>query len=245
MTTVHYSVSVSSQHSSRLSQKVLYRPSFPNVRNLSFVIIYFDFEIASIYCLAMPTRLDNKAEEIEEEHGRKLTNRQREFARHFVDGTHSNAECARLAGYSHDCAKIQAHKLLDAKMFPHVAEYILELREDRERRYGVTLLGQLKRLTDLSLNAEEAGQFSAAINAEKIRSALGGLTIDRRETNHFHAIENMSREEIENRLSELRKNHPNVFIDADYEEVDATKTRDTSMEQIEGKDTSELAHDKN
>jgi hypothetical protein len=192
----------------------------------------------------MKRRIDSKAEEIEEAHGRKLTNRQKTFARHFVDGTHSNAECARLAGYSdkNGIAKIQAHKLLNTKDFPHVAEYIAELREERERKYGVTLMGQLKRLRELSENAEEAGQFSAAINAEKTRSALGGLTTDRRETNHFHAIENMSREEIESRLSELRQAHPSVFVDADYEVINDTETGDASMEQSSSELPQKLAH---
>ena len=192
----------------------------------------------------MKRRIDAKAEEIEEAHGRKLTNRQKMFARHFVDGTHSNAECARLAGYSdkNGIAKIQAHKLLNASDFPHVSEYISELREDRERKYGVTLMGQLKRLRDLSMNAEEAGQFSAAINAEKTRSALGGFTTDRRETNHFHAIENMSRDEIETRLSEIRKSHPGVFLDADYEVVNDAEARDIDVEQSSVEPTQELEH---
>ncbi len=192
----------------------------------------------------MKRRIDSKAEEIEEAHGRKLTNRQKTFARHFVDGTHSNAECARLAGYSdkNGIAKIQAHELLNTKDFPHVTEYIAELREERERKYGVTLMGQLKRLRDLSEGAEEAGQFSAAINAEKTRSALGGLTTDRRETNHFHAIENMSREEIESRLSELRQAHPSVFVDADYEVINDTETGDASMEQSSSELPQKLAH---
>jgi len=115
----------------------------------------------------MKRRIETKAEEIEEAHGRKLTNRQKEFARHFVDGTHSNAECARLAGYASDCAKVQAHKLLDANSFPHVADYILELREDREKKYGVTLLGQLKRLSELSQGAEEAGHFQPQLTLKK------------------------------------------------------------------------------
>jgi|TARA_R100001443_G_scaffold48073_2_gene60508 phage terminase small subunit len=192
----------------------------------------------------MRKRIDNKADEIEEAHGRKLTNRQKEFARHFVDGTHSNAECARLAGYANKDgnARIQAHKLLDPSLFPHVSEYITELREDREKRYGVTLMGQLKRLRELSMNAEEAGQFSAAINAEKTRSALGGLTTDRRETNHYHAIENMSRQEIESRLEELRKSHPHAFVDAEYEVINEPKTRDASVEQDQVKNTPTLEH---
>jgi len=194
----------------------------------------------------MKRRIDTKAEEIEEAHGRKLTNRQKTFARHFVDATHSNAECARLAGYSdkNGIAKVQAHKLLNPKYFPHVAEYVLEMREERERKYGVTLMGQLKRLRELSMGAEESGQFSAAINAEKTRAALGGLTTDRRETNHFHAIENMDREEIENRLAELRKSHPSVFIEADYEVVNGAETGDPSVEQSAGEDAKELEHHK-
>jgi|TARA_Y100000310_G_scaffold110937_1_gene109344 hypothetical protein len=191
----------------------------------------------------MQKRLEAKAAEIEELHGRKLTNRQKTFARHFVDGTHSNAECARKAGYSdrNGIAKIQAHKLLNSKYFPHVAEYVAELREERERKYGVTLMGQLKRLRELSIGAEETGQFSAAINAEKTRSALGGLTTDRRETNHFHAIENMTREEIEGRLLELRKSHPDVF-DADFEVVDDTKTRGEVVEETAAGNAKELEH---
>ena len=192
----------------------------------------------------MKKRIDNKVDEIEETHGRKLTNRQKEFARHFVDGTHSNAECARLAGYADKDgnARIQAHKLLDPSLFPHVSDYITELREDREKRYGVTLMGQLKRLRELSMNAEEAGQFSAAINAEKTRSALGGLTTDRRETNHYHAIENMSRQEIESRLEELRKTHPHAFLDAEYEVINEPKTRDASVESDQVQNTPTLEH---
>ena len=193
------------------------------------------------------SRLEQKVVEIEGTHNRKLTNRQKEFARHYVDGTHSNAQCARLAGYSNTngIAKIQAHKLLDEKDFPHVAEYIKELREEREKQYGVTLLGQLKRFKELSLSAEENGQYSASINAERIRSALGGLTIDRRETNHYHAIENMSRDEIETRLKELREQHPQMFVDADYEVVNDKETRKSIVDKRQREDASPLVQDEN
>jgi len=193
----------------------------------------------------MIRKMDRKALEIEEAHNRKLTNRQKEFARHYVDGTHSNAECVRKAGYSdtNGIARIQASKLLNPKMFPHITDYINELREEREKKYGVTLLGQLKRFSELSKSAEENGQYSASINAERIRSALGGLTIDRRETNHYHAIENMSREEIESRLSDLRKDHPQMFVEAEFKEVNDTATREPIVEQIEGKSSKTLEHD--
>jgi hypothetical protein len=148
-------------------------------------------------------------QKIEEEHGRKLTNRQMTFARHIVEGIYSNAECARKAGYAPDTAANFAYKLLNGKDYPHVLEYIQDLRTERERRYGVTTIGQLERLHQLSSGAEEAGQFSAAINAEKIRSALGGLTIDRRET--INTIDSLSRDEIVGRLADLQKRYPQAF----------------------------------
>ena len=168
-----------------------------------------------------------------------LTNRQKEFARYYVEGKYSNAECARMAGYADASARIQAHKFLDGKSFPAVLELIKELREARERKYGVTVIGQLKRFEELSMSAEEAGQFSAAINAEKIRSSLGGLTIDRRESTHVHQLDNMSREDIVARLASLRKNYPHAF--ADMKRVEDASDREITVEAIERKPAKENA----
>lgn len=160
---------------------------------------------------------DKIASQIEEESGRKLTNRQREFAKHYVEGIYSNAECARKAGFAAENVAVTASKLLNGRDFPHVLEYIKELREERERRYGVSLIGQMQRLHQLSRGAEDAGQFSAAINAEKIRSALGGLTIDRREVTN--KLDDMSRAEIVARLADLQKKYPHAFIEGEYKDV--------------------------
>ena len=163
---------------------------------------------------------DKIASQIEEREGRKLTNRQRQFAKYYVEGIYSNAECARKAGFSAETAHVYASKLLGGREQPQVLEYIKELREEQERRYGVTMLGQLKRLDELSRGAEDAGQFSAAINAEKIRSALGGLTIDRRET--VNKLDDMSRAEIVARLADLQKKYPTAFIEGEFKDVTGT-----------------------
>jgi phage terminase small subunit len=148
----------------------------------------------------------------------KLTNRQMTFARHVVEGIYSNAECARKAGYSPKLANERAARLLNGRDYPLVPEYIKELREERERRYGVTTIGQLQRLHQLSKGAEDAGQFSAAINAEKIRSALGGLTVDRRE--NINQIDQLSRDEIVARLSDLQKKYPQAFtLEGSYKDI--------------------------
>jgi hypothetical protein len=146
------------------------------------------------------------AARIEETHDRVLTERQKTFAELYVEGVYTNAECARRAGFSHEVANVYSTRLLNGSDFPHVVEYIKELREAKERKYGVTTIGQLERLYHLSRGAEESKQFSAAINAEKLRSALGGLTTDRRET--LNRIENMSRDQILTRLMELQEKYP-------------------------------------
>ena len=183
-------------------------------------------------------------EQIEEEHGRKLTNRQMNFARYYVEGIYSNAECARKAGYANESASVQASKFLNGRDFPQVLEYVKELREERERKYGVTLIGQMKRLDELSRGAEDAGQFSAAINAEKIRSALGGLTIDRREVTN--KLDDMSREEIVARLATLRKQYPTAFIEGEFEEIkDGTRSGSKLLEFTQEEHSEEVSRDAN
>ena len=185
--------------------------------------------------------MGNLEQKIEDEHGRTLTNRQKTFARHIVEGIYSNAECARKAGYAQENVAVTASKLLNGRDFPHVLEYIQELREERERRYGVSTIGQLERLHKLSLGAEEAGQFSAAINAEKIRSALGGLTIDRRET--INTIDQLSRDEITARLAALQKQYPQAFvIDGTAKDVtpDEQGTRVELLESDQEQSTEEV-----
>ena len=70
---------------------------------------------------------------------------------------------------------------------------------------------------------------------------MGGLTVDRRETSHFHAIENMSRDEIEARLSDLRRSHPDVFNSNDYKVIDAPKTRDLDVATTAVSDATDVA----
>lgn len=167
---------------------------------------------------------------------RKLTNRQREFCKLIVEGIYSNAECARKAGFSSNVAPKTASVLLNGKDYPHVVDHVKELREERERQYGVTLIGQMKRLSELSKGAEDVGQYSAAINAEKIRSALGGLTIDRRET--VNRIDDMTREEIMGRLADLQKRYPHVVIDGEFRDV--TRTRSEFLDSDSQETTEKL-----
>lgn len=167
----------------------------------------------------LPSYKTKEELEIEEKTGHALSMRQRRFAERFIEGDCSATQAAIEAGYSPKAAGQQAYKLLNPAESPQVVAYIAQLREDMEMRYGVTKEGMLKRLYTLSRGAEDGGQFSAAINAEKIRASLGGLTIDRRET--INTVQDMTKDQVLARLEDLRKKHPGAFavIEGQYEEV--------------------------
>ena len=157
--------------------------------------------------------------EIEAQTGHKLSMRQKRFADRFVEGDCSATQAAIEAGYSPASAPQQAYKLLNHAESPQVVAYLARLREDMEIRYGVTKEGMLKRLYTLSRGAEEQGQYSSAIVAEKARASLGGLTIDRRET--INTVQDMTKEQVLARLEDLRKKHPGAFavIEGEFEEA--------------------------
>jgi len=167
----------------------------------------------------LPSYKTKEELEIEEKTGHALSMRQRRFAERFVEGDCSATQAAIEAGYSPKAAGQQAWQLLNPADSPQVVAYIAQLREDMEMRYGVTKEGMLKRLYTLSRGAENGGQFSAAINAEKIRASLGGLTIDRRET--INTVQDMTKDQVLARLEDLRKKHPGAFavIEGQYEEA--------------------------
>ena len=89
---------------------------------------------------------------IEKNHQRQLTNRQKTFAELYVEGIYSNKECALRSGYQGASAKVHASRLLNPQEYPHVVEYIDELRQMRERKYGVTLIGQLSLMILFNFN---------------------------------------------------------------------------------------------
>lgn len=155
------------------------------------------------------TRFTPEEEEIYQQTGHRLSMRQKKFAERFSEGDITATGAAIEAGYSPRSAGQIAYQLLNPRDTPQVVAYLNYLRDEMEAKYGVTKEGMLKRLYDLSRGAEDSGQYSAAINSEKIRASLGGLTIDRRET--INTVQDMSKDQVINRLEELRKKHPAAF----------------------------------
>ena len=137
---------------------------------------------------------------------RKLTTKQHKFAVLLVTkGDRMSAkECAIEAGLSEKSAQQAAANLTKPKMFPLVVSEIERLRREWEQKYKVTYGRHIRRLDDLSRGAEEAGNWAAAVAAEKSRGQAAGLYIDRKEI-LTGSIDQLSKAEVEEKLKEIEK----------------------------------------
>ena len=137
---------------------------------------------------------------------RKLTTKQHKFAVLLVTkGDRMSAkECAIEAGFSEKSAQQAAANLTNPKMFPLVVNEIERLRREWEQKYKVTYGRHIRRLDDLSRGAEEAGNWAAAVAAEKSRGQAAGLYIDRKEI-LTGSIDQLSKAEVEQKLKEIEK----------------------------------------
>jgi len=137
---------------------------------------------------------------------RKLTTKQHKFAVLLVTkGDRMSAkECAIDAGFSEKSAQQAAANLTNPKMFPLVVSEIERLRREWEQKYKVTYGRHIRRLDDLSRGAEEAGNWAAAVAAEKSRGQAAGLYIDRKEI-LTGSIDQLSKAEVEEKLKEIEK----------------------------------------
>ena len=148
-----------------------------------------------------------KKELIDGRKARKLTPKQLRFVYEFSNytllGKQSATESARKSGYSETVSKKMAYELQDPKKYPLVAEAIQDMKKELKEKYSVSMDKHLSRLEELGRKAEEEKHFSASINAEQLRGKVGGLydpTI-RLES----AIENLPRDQLIKKLSELQK----------------------------------------
>ena len=137
---------------------------------------------------------------------RKLTTKQHKFAVLLVTkGDRMSAkECAIEAGFSEKSAQQAAANLTNPKMFPLVVNEIERLRREWEQKYNVTYGRHIRRLDYLSRGAEEAGNWAAAVAAEKSRGQAAGLYIDRKEI-LTGSIDQLSKAEVEEKLKEIEK----------------------------------------
>ena len=131
------------------------------------------------------------------------------------DGKRTLAEAAIAANYNPKFASVIANRLTDPTKNPHVVAAIQQYRKDLAERYGTTVERHMRDLLDIRDRALEAGNYSAAVQAEYRRGqALGTIYVERKEIRHG-TIDSMSLEEVKRKLEEIKMMYgdPSNIID--------------------------------
>ena len=131
---------------------------------------------------------------------KKLTKKQETFVDLMVYQDYKQTKCAHLAGYENP--GVAATRLLSDEQYAHVQERIRELKSIQRTKNEITFEGIATKLGEIRDVALADGSYGPAVTAEIARAKLAGLMVDREELK-IHKIDNMSRDQLENRLKEL------------------------------------------
>ncbi len=134
-----------------------------------------------------------------------LTENQIKFANLLVyeAGRKSPAECAFESGYK-TRPRQAASELKNPKVYPLVAAYIKELRQEAQEKYGINYQNHLQELSKLRDEARKLKQMSPAVTAEKNRGQVGGLYIDRQVNINANVdLSKLSPEELQDKLDQM------------------------------------------
>jgi phage terminase small subunit len=137
-----------------------------------------------------------------------LTELQKKFARLYVESSYgtghlTNTEAAIQAGYSPDSAYQRAYKLLNPKICPHVVKYIGQLKDDFRIKNNIDPDKHMARLNHLGQRAEEKDMIGVSLRAEELRGKVAGYYIDRQIIKQKGSIEDMTEEELTERMNTI------------------------------------------
>ena len=171
-----------------------------------------------------------------------LNRRQRNFIWIAVNNPRlSLVECAHKAGYT--SPRQMANKLMSKPIIRKEYNYLMN---QAKKKYELNYDRAVQDLYDIRDKAIESGSFNAAISAQNSLLKVGGLIVDRKEV-MFGKVDQMSREEVENRLKQLMGNVVEASIEkmTDKEEesiydVEVLKKISEEQDVEDNEDTEEI-----
>ena len=147
-----------------------------------------------------------------------LTEMQKEFARLHVEnsfgkGALSNTDCAIKAGYAPESAYTRAYELLNPKICPHVVKYISEMKDDFRKKNNIDPDKHMARLNYLGQLAEKNKMVGVSLRAEELRGKVAGYYIDRQIIKSKKGIEDMTEDELKEKLEQIAEDYKYVLED--------------------------------
>ena len=149
-------------------------------------------------------------------------------------------EAAIDAGYSPTSAHVQAARNLKKDK---IIQYIDRLRTDVRRMTNESVSKEVERLDLLIKDALKDSQYSAAVNAIRLKAQLLGFLIEKKEIK-TNTLDSMSEDELTQYLTQIRVDHGLLIDDAggliqadhvnDIEQHSATRQSDPQGSRSEG-----------
>jgi phage terminase small subunit len=129
------------------------------------------------------------------------------------DGQITAREAARRAGYPISSCHARAHELQNPNICPHVAREIERYRDEIDAKYEVGYKRHVRDLQVLRDKSMDAGAWSAAVMAERLRGmAQGGIYVSKSEV-RTGGLESMTRSQVEAELEKIRQSFDQSIID--------------------------------
>lgn len=154
-----------------------------------------------------------------------LNRREEKLLRLMVehDGLLTRSEMARRAGYSKKSATSIVATKLNPHYNPHFVRALRAAKAEIDEMYAVSRERTMKDLHRIREQAIKAGNFSAAVAAEKQRGMASEqpIYVERKEV-RTGSLDSMSREQVEEELERLKREYGmrNIIIEGESTPVD-------------------------
>jgi len=140
--------------------------------------------------------------QFEKDNEHNLTEMQASFVWHYTEGTCSQTEAARKAGF--EFPSQAASKFLNGKDYPNVVKAIRIKQDELAEKYAITPAKTGTMLWKIAETAYQNGQYNACVSAIKELNQLAGLSINRSQNLNINAdLSSMNKGDIKERLSKL------------------------------------------
>ena len=131
-----------------------------------------------------------------------LSSMEKAFCEGIAQGK-GKRQAAVDAGYSETSAHVQAARNLKKDK---IIQYIDRLRADTRRLTSESISKEVEKLDKLYVEASSKKQYTAAVNAIRLKSQLLGFLVEKKEVQHS-TLDTMNDDELTKYLDQIKSDH--------------------------------------
>jgi len=131
-----------------------------------------------------------------------LSSMEKKFCEGIAAGK-GKRQAAVDAGYSEISAHVQAARNLKKDK---IIQYIDRLRADTRRLTSESISKEVEKLDKLYVEASSKKQYTAAVNAIRLKSQLLGFLVEKKEVQHS-TLDSMNDDELSKYLDQIKSEH--------------------------------------